>query len=337
VVLKVIEAVESSKYPEIGLDKASLLEMWRKLVAIRRFEEKVEELFLVKKVLSGPAHLYIGQEATAVGVMSALSREDLVVSNYRGHGHALAKGVPPRLIMAEIFGKATGTCRGVGGSMHSPKYPEMNLMFASAIVGAGIPIAAGMALAVKMRAERRAVVVFFGDGGANIGDFHEGTNMASIWGLPLVLVCENNQYAISMKSGISVAGGGIARRADAYGIPGILVDGNDVVAVYTAAREAVENAKLGRGPTLIESKNYRLKGHGVYDRAQYRPAEEIEKWSEKDPLQSFRTSLVSGRIAMREELDRIDLEAQKTVAEAVDFAEKSPMLSLGDLEGLVYG
>jgi TPP-dependent pyruvate/acetoin dehydrogenase alpha subunit len=311
--------------------------MWRKMVTIRRFEEKVEDLYLVKKVLAGPAHLYIGQEAIAAGVLSALANDDLVVSHFRGHGHAIAKGVPPKLIMAELFGKSTGTCRGVGGSMHSPKYPEMNLMFATAIVGAGIPIATGMALALKMRGEKRAVAGFFGDGAANIGDFHEGTNMAAMWGLPLVLVCENNEYAISMKSSISAAGGGIARRADAYGIPGILVDGNDVVAVYAAAREAVENAKLGKGPTLVECKSYRMKGHGVYDRAQYRPSDEVEKWKANDPLERFKTSLLSGRFATKEELEAIDLEARKTIDEAVEFAEKSPMLSLKDLEGMVYG
>jgi pyruvate dehydrogenase E1 component alpha subunit len=337
VAVKVVESVGASAYRQMGLDKPSLLEMWRKMVTIRRFEEEVEELFLVKKVLSGPAHLYIGQEAIAVGVMSALGGDDIVVSHFRGHGHAIAKGVPPKLIMAELFGKSTGTCRGVGGSMHSAKYPEMNLMFVTAIVGAGIPIATGMALAVKMRGEKRAVATFFGDGAANIGDFHEGTNMAAMWGLPLVLVCENNEYAISMKSSVSAAGGGIARRADAYGMPGILVDGNDVVAVYAAAREAVDNAKQGKGPTLVECKTYRMKGHGVYDRAQYRPPEEVERWKTNDPLEKFRTSLLSGGFATKGELDGVDQEARRTIDEAVEFAERSPMLSLEDLEGLVYG
>ncbi len=335
--IKVVDAVGSSKYAELGLDKASLLEMWRKMLTIRRFEEKIEELFVVKKLLSGPAHLYIGQEAIAVGVMAALSKDDLVVSHYRGHGHAIAKGVPPRLIMAEIFGKETGTCKGVGGSMHSPKYPEMNLMFATAIVGSGIPIAAGMALAVKMKEEKRAVVAFFGDGAANIGDFHEGTNMAAIWSLPLVLVCENNEYAISMKSSVSAAGGGIAKRAEAYGISGTLVDGNDVVAVYAAAKEAVESAKKGRGPTLLECKTYRMKGHGVYDKAQYRPSEEVESWGGRDPIERFRGSLLSGKIATEAELDGFDGEARMTIEEAVEFAEKSPMLSLEDLGRMVYG
>jgi pyruvate dehydrogenase E1 component alpha subunit len=335
--LEFVEAADPSRYSELGLDKASLLQMWKKMVTIRRFEEKVEELFLEKKALSGPAHLYIGEEAIAAGVMSALSADDLVVSHYRGHGHSIAKGVPPKLIMAELFGKATGTCRGVGGSMHSPKYPEMNLMFATAIVGAGIPIAAGMALAVKMRAEKRAVLAFFGDGGANFGDFHEGTNMASMWGLPLVLVCENNQYAISMKSSISASGGGIARRADAYGIRGFLVDGNDVVAVYSAATEAVKGAKMGKGPALIECTTYRMKGHGVYDKAVYRPPEELEMWRQKDPLLRFRGSLVSGKIATEKELDGIDAEARATIEDAVEFGQKSPMLSFEELGGLVYG
>ncbi len=335
--VKVVEAISSSKYTELGLGKASLLEMWKKMLTIRRFEEKVEELYVVKKLLSGPAHLSTGQEAVAVGVMAALSKDDLVVSHFRGHGHAIAKGVPPRLMMAEIFGKATGTCRGVGGSMHSPKYPEMNLMFATAIVGSGIPIAAGMALAVKMRGEKRIVAGFFGDGAANIGDFHEGTNMAAMWSLPLVLVCENNEYAISMKSSISAAGGGIAKRAEAYGIAGTLADGNDVVAVYAATKEAVERAKNGHGPTLLECKTYRMKGHGVFDKAQYRPSEEVESWRGKDPIERFRSSLLSGKIATEAELESFDGEARRTIEAAVEFAEESPMLSLEDLGGIVYG
>lgn len=335
--VKVVEAISFSKYTELGLDKASLLGMWEKLLTIRRFEEKIEELFVVKKSLSGPAHLSIGQEAVAVGVMAALSKDDLVVSHFRGHGHAIAKGVPPRLIMAEIFGKATGTCRGVGGSMHAAKYPEMNLMFATAIVGSGIPIATGMALAVKMREEKRMVAGFFGDGAVNIGDFHEGTNMAAMWGLPLVLVCENNEYAISMKSSISAAGGGIAKRAEAYGIAGTLVDGNDVVAVYMAAKEAVERARNGGGPTLLECRTYRMKGHGVFDKAQYRPSEEVESWRSRDPIERFRSSLLSGKIATEAELESFDDEARRTIEAAVEFAEESPMLSLEDLGKIVYG
>jgi len=330
-----IEGIAPDEYDGLGLTNDLLLKIWKRMVLIRHFEEKVEELYLVKKVLSGPAHLYIGEEAIAAGVMSALTADDIVISHYRGHGHALARGVPAKFIMAELYGKETGTCRGVGGSMHSPKYPELNMMYATAIVGSGIPIAAGMGLSVKLQSQRRAVAAFFGDGAANIGDFHEGVNMASIWKLPVVFVCENNRYAISMKVENASAGGGIGRRADAYGIPGIIVNGNDPVAVYLAAKRSVEHAKAGNGPTLIEAQTYRIKGHGVYDMAQYRAKEEIESWKQKDPLVTFRDSLAKNGVS-NAAMDGLDREAIAEVEEAVKFAEASPRLRIEDLPGLVY-
>jgi TPP-dependent pyruvate/acetoin dehydrogenase alpha subunit len=334
--VSVIDAVAPDRYKELGLSRNFLLDLWKKMFLIRCFEEKVEELYLTKKVLSGPAHLYIGEESIAAGGMAALGKEDVIVSHYRGHGHALARGVPPKLIMAELFGKETGTCKGVGGSMHSPKYPELNMMYATAIVGSGIPIAAGMGLAIKLRGEDRAVVGFFGDGGANIGDFHEGINMASIWKLPVVFICENNQYAVSMKASDASAGGGIGRRADAYGIPGMIVNGNDAVSVYLATKQAVERAKAGEGPTLMECKTYRIKGHGVYDVAQYRPKDEIESWKARDPLNSFRDTLAREGVG-DEVLRTIDDDIKQQIEEAVKFAESSPRLKLDDLPGLVYG
>jgi pyruvate dehydrogenase E1 component alpha subunit len=334
--VSVIDRVSPDEYKDLGLTRKFLTDLWTKMLMIRRFEEKVEELYLTKKVLSGPAHLYIGEESIAVGVTAALQREDVIVSHYRGHGHAIARGVPPKFIMAELFGKETGTCKGVGGSMHSPKYPELGMMYATAIVGSGIPIAAGIGLAIKLRGEHRAVAAFFGDGGANIGDFHEGINMAGIWKLPVVYICENNQYAISMKADIAIAGGSIGRRADAYGIPGSIVNGNDVISVYVATKQAVERAKKGDGPSLLECQTYRIKGHGVYDVAQYRPKEEIESWREKDPLNSFQSALQKAGVS-DELLEKIDEDVKRDVEEAVGFAENSPRLKLSDLPGLVYG
>ncbi|PSN82102.1 pyruvate dehydrogenase (acetyl-transferring) E1 component subunit alpha [Candidatus Marsarchaeota G1 archaeon OSP_D] len=331
-----IKSVQPEKYKDTGLSKKELLEMWRKMVLIRKFEEKVEELFLIKKLLKGPAHLYIGEEAVATGVISALTNDDVIVSHYRGHGHALARGVPPRYIMAELFGKATGTCKGVGGSMHSPKYPELNLMYATAIVGSGIPIATGMALAIKMKKENRVVTAFFGDGAVNSGAFHEGVNMAAIWKVPLLLVCENNQYAISMRADKATAGPGIANRAEAYGITGAVVDGNDVIAVYMAAKDLIQRIKNGEGPMLLECRTYRIKGHGVYDQAQYRPQEEVEFWKKRDPILLYKDWLIKSGVATEEELKEQERKVQEEVEEAVSFAEQSPMLSLNELSNFVY-
>ena len=306
------------------------------MVLIRRFEEKVEELFLKQKLLKGLSHLSIGQEAVAVGLTEALDKDDLLVSHYRGHGHSLAKGVPPKFMMAEIFGKATGTCRGIGGSMHAAKYPEAGLMYATAIVGSGIPIAAGLAFAIKEQNLKQVAAVCFGDGAVNIGAFHEGMNIASIWKLPLVLICENNEYSMSMRAESFIGGPGIAARAESYGMPGIVVEGNDVIAVTLAARQAVRRAREGGGPSLLECKTYRMKGHGVYDMAPYRPKEEVEQMKLRDPIALFRTSIVSRQFADPSELDESDEEAKHEVDAAVQFAQASPTATLEDLARLVY-
>ncbi len=331
-----IQSISSDDYVRLGFNKENLIWMLKKMVEIRLFEEKVEELYLMRGLIIGPAHLYFGEEAVAVGVMSALDPNDYVISGHRGHGHALAKEIPAKLIMAELFGKSTGTCKGLGGSMHVAICPEKNSLFASAIVGSGIPIASGVGLALKHRKSDRVVAVFFGDGAVNTGAFHEGINLSAIWKLPVIFVCENNMYAIGMKTENAVATKSIAIRATGYGIHGISVDGNDPVAVHEATKQAIEIARLGGGPTLIECRTYRQKGHGVYDKALYRPKEEVEEWLKRDPIINFQNKLVAAQIVSQEELSKIRREALSEIEEAVKFAQESPVLPFGELGKLVY-
>ncbi len=284
----------------------------------------------------GPSHLSHGQEATAVGVAAALEEDDQMISNYRGHGHAIARDVPMNMLMAELFGRADGTCRGLGGSMHSAMYPEKNIVYATAIVGAGIPIAAGAGLAFKLRGEKKVAVVFFGDGATNIGGFHEGINLAAVWRLPVIFVCENNLYAMSTKAENALAGGSVAKRAVAYGIPGVTVDGNDVLQVYDATAKARMRALEGDGPSLLECRTYKFSGHGVYDKGEYRPKEEYESWRSLDPITKMKKTMVERRVAGEAELEALDREVQAEVEAAVEFSKKSPILKFEELKDLVY-
>jgi len=331
-----IQSVPSEDYASLGLQKERLVWMLKKMVEIRLFEEKVEELYLMRGLITGPAHLYFGEEAVAVGIMSALAPNDYVISGHRGHGHALAKEIPARLIMAELFGKSTGTCKGLGGSMHVGICLEKNSLFASAIVGSGIPIASGVGLALKYKKSDRVVAVFFGDGAANTGAFHEGINLAAIWKLPVIFVCENNKYAIGMKVENAVATNSIAARATAYGIHGISVEGNDPVAVHKATKEAIEIARSGGGPTLIECRTYRQKGHGVYDKAPYRPKEEVEEWLKKDPIVNFEKKLTTSGMVSEKEVEKLRSEILSEIEDAVKFAQESSILPFQELEKLVY-
>jgi len=331
-----IQSIPAQDYVRLGFEKGRLVWILKKMIEIRFFEEKVEELYLLRGLITGPAHLYFGEEAVAVGVMSALDPNDYIISGHRGHGHALAKEIPAKLVMAELFGKSTGTCKGLGGSMHVGICPDKNSLFASAIVGSGIPIASGVGLALKHKKSDRVVAVFFGDGAANTGAFHEGINLAAIWKLPVIFVCENNKYAIGMKVENAVAASNIATRAIAYGIQGILVDGNDPVAVHEATNRAVDFARSGGGPTLVECQTYRQKGHGVYDKAPYRPREEVEEWLKKDPIINFEKKLISSGIVSREEVDKLRNQVLSEIDEAVKFAQDSPVLPFQELEKLVY-
>jgi len=308
--------------------------MYRDMVRIRKFEEKVYLLFLEGKVL-GTIHQYQGQEAVAVGVCSALRREDCITSTHRPHGHCIAKGVPLNRMMAELFAKATGCCKAKGGSMHMGDV-SVGAMPAIAIVAGGVTIAAGMGLAFKSQKNEQVVACFFGDGAVNEGAFHEGVNLAAVWKLPVVFVCENNLYAAStpMQLTTPVA---IAERAAAYGIPGIVVDGNNAVAVHEATRAAVERARSGGGPTLLECQTYRTVGHSRGDASAYRPKEEVEVWKQKDPIKRLTDHLISNRIASEVDLAAIDGEVEKEIEVAVVFAQESPPPKPEDALLHVYG
>lgn len=292
------------------------------MLLIRRFEERCNALYMQGRIPS-TLHLYIGQEAVAVGVCSVLRRDDYVLSTHRPHGHAIAKGVKPRGIMAELFGKATGVSKAKGGSMHVGDI-EMGMPPAIAIVGAGAPIAVGVGLSAKMRHTEQVAVSFFGDGGANEGAVHEAMNMAAIWKLPVLFVVENNLYAASTPVANAFAVQNIAERAAAYGFPGVTVDGMDVLAVREVAAAAVERARRGDGPTLIECKTYRLVGHSRSDPRNYRTRQEEAEWQGKDPIVRMARWLMDEQIGTSEELERIEREVETEVDDAVAYAEASP-------------
>jgi len=305
---------------EIGRDM--MLEMYRRMVRIREFEDTAIDLFL-RGELKGAATTYNGMEASAVGVCMALRREDLIAGTHRSHGHIIAKGADTSKMMAELLGKETGYCKGRGGSMHIAAF-ETGSLGALAIVGAGVPIAVGAAMAFKMRGEDRIAIPFMGDGATNTGNFHEGLNMASIWDLPVVLVVENNRYAVSTRIEEAVNIEDLSIRAESYGIPGVRVDGFDVLAVYEVAVEAVERARRGQGPTLLVTESYRFEGHYAGEPQVYRERAEVEEYIKKDPILRFGKFLVEGGIASQDEVDAIDNEIKQEMAEAVKFAKESP-------------
>lgn len=316
------------------LTKEKLLEMYRTMVKIRFFESKAAELFAAGK-LPGFVHLYVGEEAVATGVCANLTERDYITSTHRGHGHLIAKGGKIDLMMAELFGKATGYCKGKGGSMHIADV-DLGILGANGIVGAGLPIATGAAFACKYKKTDSVAVCFFGDGASNRGTFHEALNMASIWKLPVIFVAENNMYGISnyQKNHMNIAD--IADRAAAYGIPGVSVDGNDIIAVYEAAAEAVSRARKGDGPTLIECKTWRHRGHFEGDPQVYKDQAEQEAWLKKDPIPRFETKLMELNYASQADLDAIKTEIQAEVEAAVRFAESSPYPNPEDVYTDVY-
>lgn len=300
-----------------------LLDMYRTMLTIRRFEERCNDLYMQGRIPS-TLHLYIGQEAVAAGVCAHLRVDDHLFSTHRPHGHALAKGVSPRAIMAELFGKRTGCCKGKGGSMHVGDV-NVGMFPAIAIVGGNAPLAAGAALAAKRLTEDRVTVCFMGDGAMNEGAVHEAMNMAALWDLPVVYVCENNLYAASTPLATAFKNENIASRAAAYGIPGVVVDGNNVEAVHQAAGEAMARARRREGPTFLEAQTYRLCGHSRSDPRTYRSKEEEAAWQLRDPIPNLAMRLKQMGAATDQSLTAIEQEVTAAVDDAVAFAEESPL------------
>jgi pyruvate dehydrogenase E1 component alpha subunit len=312
-----------SPIKEYGLTKDILINFYRIMVRIRYFENHITDLYS-KGLMPGLAHLYIGEEAIATGVCANLTPKDWAISTHRGHGHVIAQGADLKKMMAEILGKKNGYCKGKGGSMHVADFSR-GILGANAIVGAGIPIATGAAYSAKVRGTNQVSVAFFGDGATNQGTFHESLNMASAWKLPVIYVCENNFYGISVDIRNITAVDKIADRAIAYAIPGIEVDGNDVMEVYQVTKEAMNRARKGKGPTLIEAKTYRWKGHNIGDPGNiYRIDEEKKKWIDRCPIKTYKKRLIEEEIVKEEELISIEKSAKELVEEAIDFAMNSP-------------
>jgi pyruvate dehydrogenase E1 component alpha subunit len=317
----------------MAYDTEFLVDLYRQMVLIRQFEERVKYLFL-EGVMPGTIHQYQGQEAVAVGVCAALKPDDVITSTHRPHGHAIAKGVGVEPLMHELFGKVSGCCRGKGGSMHVGDLAK-GMVPAIAIVAAGVPVATGIALAFRMRKETRVAACFMGDGAVNEGAFHEGVNMGAIWSLPVLYVIENNVYSASTPIASTVRVAKLADRAAAYGIPGVTVDGNDVLAVFDAAQEAVHRARGGGGPTLIEALTYRITGHSRRDPCNYQPEEERKLAQEKEPIRRFGQKLISEGIADQARLDSIrrevDAEIERSVESAMAALDPRPEDALEDL------
>lgn len=303
--------------------KEQLLNFYRTMYTIRRFEENVNNLFLAGEI-PGFVHLYIGEEAIATGMMANLSPKDYITSTHRGHGHTIAKGADLNRMMAEIFGKSTGYCKGKGGSMHIADF-SIGMLGANGVVGGGYNLAVGAGLAAKLSGTDQVSVCFFGDGASNRGTFHEGMNMAAAWKLPVVFVCENNQWASTTPYRTTTSVENISDRAIGYGIPGVVVDGNDVFAVYEAAQAAVERARDGGGPTLLEAKTYRIKGHFVGDPEMYRTKEEVqEQFDSNDPLKNFKQAVLTTSSLTEKDLEEIEAKVEAAIEAAIDFARQSP-------------
>jgi TPP-dependent pyruvate/acetoin dehydrogenase alpha subunit len=317
-----------AKDPKVA--QQALETMW----TARRFEEAVDQLF-ARGLMHGTMHLSIGQEASATGTCLALRDDDLITSTHRGHSHCVAKGADLTRMMAELLAKDSGYCRGRGGSMHIADVATGNLG-ANGIVGGGIPIAVGAALAQKLTGSGKVVVSFFGDGAANEGAFHEAANLAAVWDLPVVFVCENNHYGMSMAADEAFAIENISARAGAYGFPGVTVDGNDLQAVYEMVTTAAERARAGRGPTLVENVTYRWKGHSKSDKNLYRTREEIAEWREKDPIAAFLAKVTEAGTLTEDQLNAIAQEAKEAIRESVRIGNAAPPSRADELLSAVY-
>jgi TPP-dependent pyruvate/acetoin dehydrogenase alpha subunit len=327
--------IESPESPRVLTERPAayardfLLGLYERMVLIRQFEEGVKFLFL-EGIMPGTIHQCQGQEATAVGMCAALRPDDFITSTFRGHGHALAKGLSVQELLDELFGAETGCCRGKGGSMHVGNMAK-GMVPGIAIVAGGIPLAAGMALAFRIQKSDRVVACFFGDGAVAEGAFHEGVNMAAIWNLPVIFACENNFYGASTHVSQVMRDAHIARRAAGYGIRSQQLDGNDVLAVYEAAQAAVEDCRAGRGPVLLEMLTYRRTGHSRRDPCHYQPKEEREAWAAKDPIDRFAAALVGWGLIDQSGLQAIQARIAKEFQEAAEQARRAPPPSVREL------
>jgi pyruvate dehydrogenase E1 component alpha subunit len=317
-----------------SLSKKDLLTMYEKMYTIRKFEETTAKNYAMGNV-PGFVHLYIGQEAVATGACQALRKDDYITSTHRGHGHLIAKGGDVKLMMAELFAKKTGYCKAKGGSMHICDL-SLGIMGSNGIVGAGLSIAVGVGMASKMEDKGQVCVCFFGDGASNRGTFHESINMSSIYKLPVIYICENNLYGISGCARDTMNITDISIRSTSYGIPGIKVDGNDVIAVYNAAKAAIELARSGSGPTLIEAKTWRHRGHWEGDPDNYRETSECKSWLALDPIPRFSNYLIDKNFAEKEEISTLEEKVMNNINNAVAYAKDSPLPDKSDLYTDVY-
>lgn len=325
---KVVYILEKKKY-----SKEMLLDLYQTMVRIRKFETKLTEYF-TKGMLYGNIHTSIGQEAVAAGANKALEKTDLITTTHRGHGQIIAKGANTKIMMAELFGRTTGYCKGKGGSMHVADV-SLGILGANGIVGAGIPIAAGSALASKVKGTKEVTMAIFGDAASNQGVFHEAVNMAAAWKLPVIFLCENNNYGVSVNIHTVTNTDTIAERSKAYGIPGVTVDGNDPLAVYEAVSQAVEYAREGNGPSIVECMTWRMRGHYEGDPAAYRPKEVTEEWGKKDPIDNFRAYLLKEGVE-ESEIVSIEDAMEKEIDDAVQFAWDSPLPDPSEVTTDVY-
>ena len=303
------------------MEPSEMLRLYREMVLVRRLEEVSASLYQEGKI-GGFLHLYIGQEAVGSGVVSARRPEDRVITAYRDHGIAISSGMPARVVLAELLGKATGCSKGMGGSMHLADV-RLNFFGGHAIVGAHLPLAVGMALADQYQGRQAVTICFFGDGATNIGYFHEALNLAAVWKLPVLWVCENNQYGMGTAVERASAVGEIRQKAEAYGIPNARVNGMDVLEVRAAAEQALDHARR-EGPFLLEAITYRYRGHSMGDPERYRRSEEVRKWQEEDPIGVLHKHILEQKAADEDALDRVEVEVGKEIQEAVRFAEESP-------------
>ena len=319
----------------VNLEKTEVAEFYRKMLLIRRFEEASARLYM-QRLIGGFLHLYIGEEAVAVGAISLLEPQDYIITHYRDHGHALARGLDPKACMAELCGRSTGASGGMGGSMHLFD-ASLNFMGGHAIVGGQLPIGVGIGLGIQMQGKNAAVMVFFGDGAVNEGEFHESMNLASLWKLPVVFFLENNLYGMGTHvDKTHAAGRDIFNSAEYYKIPAVQIDGMDLMEVREAASEALRRVRTGNGPVFIEAMTYRYRGHSMADPVKYRDNSEVEEWRINDPIDRFKALVLEDGLITPQEIEQIQNEIAKTIEEAIDYAKESPFPELDSIYDNVY-